>query len=91
MPDTATVPIPKKRAQSEPSPSPTERPRLQIDFTPEGFQHLNIMKDRAKVRSAAEVAKNALKFYDWYLEKQAEGYQLLIAKGDSVKHVELLL
>jgi hypothetical protein len=68
-----------------------ERPRLQIDFTPEAFQHLSNMKERANVKSTAEVARNALRLYDWYLEKQREGYQILIAKGDTVKQVEFLL
>jgi len=49
------------------------------------------MRERAGVKSAAEVAKNALRLYDWYLERKGEGFQLLIAKGDVVKHVELLL
>jgi hypothetical protein len=49
------------------------------------------MKERANVKSTAEVARNALRLYDWYLEKQREGYQILIAKGDTVKQVEFLL
>ena len=49
------------------------------------------MKEKANVKSTTDVARNALRLYDWYLEKQAEGYQLLLAKGDDVRQVELLL
>jgi hypothetical protein len=68
-----------------------DRPRLQIDFTHEAYQHLNRMKEKANVKSTTEVARNALRLYDWYLEKQAEGFKLLLAKGNDVKQVELLL
>jgi hypothetical protein len=86
-----TIDVTKRKTTANATTVISDRPRLQIDFTPEAFQHLNVMKDKAGVRSTAEVARNALRLYDWYLEKQQEGYQILIAKGDSVKQVELLL
>jgi hypothetical protein len=69
----------------------TDRPRLQIDFTPDAFKHLEKMRELAKVKTPAEVAKNALRLYDWYLQKQDEGYTLLIEKEDVVRQVEVLL
>jgi hypothetical protein len=86
-----TIDVTKRKATINANTVASDRPRLQIDFTPEAFQHLSVMKDKAGVKSTAEVARNALRLYDWYLEKQQEGYQILIAKGDSVKQVELLL
>jgi hypothetical protein len=49
------------------------------------------MRELAKVKTPAEVAKNALRLYDWYLQKQDEGYTLLIEKEDVVRQVEVLL
>jgi hypothetical protein len=69
----------------------SERPRLQIDLTPQAFAHLSLMTKRANVKSPADVARNALRLYDWYLQKQEAGYNLLLSKGDEVKQVELLL
>jgi len=83
VPETAWNPPPKT--------TQVDRPRLQIDFTPAAYEHLNRMKEKANVKSTTDVARNALRLYDWYLEKQAEGYQLLLAKGDDVRQVELLL
>jgi hypothetical protein len=69
-----------------------KRWRLQVDFTPESFQHLStIMRQRAHARSNKEVARKALRLYDWYLDQIAQGKQLLLVKGDEVKAVELLL
>jgi len=72
-------------------PPVVERSRLQLDFTPQALEDINRMKVKAKVKSTAELARNALRLYEWYLEKQEQGYELLLAKGGEVKQVELLL
>jgi len=80
-----------KKSPQRAASTASERPRLQIDFTPQAYEHLTTMTERAKVKTAADVARNALRLYDWYLQKQEAGYHLLLAKGDEVKQVELLL
>ena len=68
-----------------------DRNRVQVDFTSEAYERLQQIKDMAGVKSNTETIRNALRLYDWYLQKRADNCQLLLAKGDVVKEVELLL
>src|SRR6266700_5976851 len=41
--------------------------RLQFDFTPESLERLDRMKELAQASTRAEVVRNALKLYEWFL------------------------
>lgn len=41
--------------------------RLQFDFTPESLERLDRMKEQAQASTRAEVVRNALKLYEWFL------------------------
>ena len=41
--------------------------RLQFDFTPESLVRLDHMKEQAQASTRAEVVRNALKLYEWFL------------------------
>ncbi len=68
-----------------------KRIRLQLDFSPEGFEQLNELVKLAQVSSRGDVFRNALRFYKWYLEKIANGYKLGVSKDDERTEVELVL
>ncbi len=41
--------------------------RLQFDFTAESLERLDRMKEQAQASTRAEVVRNALKLYEWFL------------------------
>lgn len=68
-----------------------EKHRLQFDLTPEALKSLDELKDQAKAATRAEVVRNALRLYAWYLTQHSQGYNVQLRKGDEVKQIELLL
>jgi hypothetical protein len=67
------------------------RQRVQLDFTPEAFARLQEIKDMADATSNAEVVRNAIRLYDWFLQQRREEYKFQLVKGNKVKEIELLL
>ena len=67
------------------------RQRVQLDFTPEAFERLQEIKDLADAKTNAEVVRNAIRLYDWFLRQQQEDYKFHLVKDDRVKEVELIL
>lgn len=76
---------PKKESDTK-----TERQRIYIDFTPEAVRRLEDIKKMAEARSNAELVRNSLRLYEWFLARKKEGNRVCIIKGDSVKEVEFL-
>ena len=74
--------------QSEKSPS---RRRIQLDFSPEAYERLIEIKEKSKVRTNAEVVRNALQLYEWFLDLKRRKAKLQIVEKDIVKEVEILL
>lgn len=68
----------------------TGRQRLQLDFSPEAFGQLTQLRDKAEAKTNAEVVRNALRLYGWFLEQKKNNYRIQIAKDDTVKEVELI-
>jgi len=68
----------------------SNRRRLQLDFSPEAFDRLALIRKKAGTTSNAELVRNALRLYDWYLDQRAEGYKLQVTKGGEAKHVEIV-
>jgi hypothetical protein len=68
-----------------------ERQRLQLDFTQEGYNRLLQVKELADARSNAEVVRNALRVYEWFLRQKRDNYRFQLVKDDRVRDVELVL
>lgn len=66
------------------------RHRLQLDFTPEAYERLLRIRERSEATTNAEVVRNALRLYDWFLEQQRRNARLQVVDGDLVKEVEVL-
>lgn len=59
--------------------------RLQFDFTPEALERLDRMKDQAQASTRAEVVRNALKLYEWFLnDVEPEDTIKVFDKGNEV-------
>jgi hypothetical protein len=67
------------------------RQRVQIDFTPEAAERLQQIKEMAEAKTNAEVVRNALRLYEWFLRQKKENYTFQLLKDDMVKEVELFL
>ena len=64
--------------------------RLQIDFSPAAYQSLLHLREKAGSRTLAEVVRNALRLYEWFLEQKEQGYKIHLIKDNQVKEVELM-
>ncbi len=67
-----------------------KRRRLQLDFSPEAFERLHRIRERSEAATNAEVVRNALRLYDWFLEQRARNTRLQVVDGDTVKEIEIL-
>jgi len=67
------------------------RQRVQLDFTPEAFERLQEIKEIADVKTNAEVVRNAIRLYDWFLQQKRADYKFQLVKDNRVKEVELIL
>jgi len=67
------------------------RQRVQLDFTPEAFERLWEIKEMAEAKTNAEVVRNALRLYEWFLKQRRENYKFQLVKDNKVKEVEIVL
>jgi hypothetical protein len=70
--------------------SGADRQRVQIEFTPEVSARLREIKQMAGVKTNADVVRNALRLFDWFLKQRQGGWQLQLVKGDTVREVEVI-
>ena len=70
-------------------PRKVDRHRLQLDFSPEAFERLMMIRERSEARTNAEVVRNALRLYEWFLEQKDQDYRIQLVKDDTAKEVEL--
>jgi hypothetical protein len=78
----------KERAQRT---GTSERQRLQLDFSSEAFERLAHIRELAGARNNAEVVRNALRVFEWFLEQKRANHKIQVVTDSSVKEVELLL
>ena len=71
--------------------SEAARQRVQLDFTPEAFTRLQEIKTMADVKTNAEVVRNAIRLYEWFLRQKQDHYKFQLVKDKKVKEVELVL
>jgi hypothetical protein len=74
----------EKSTQTEEAP----RQRVQLDFSPEAYSRLSALRSKAEARTNAELVRNALRLYEWFL--QQKGKKIHVVDGDNVKEVELV-
>src|SRR3989442_15749534 len=53
----------------------TERQRVQVEFSPEAFARLLEIKTMAGAQSYAEVIRDAIRLYDWFLRQKRDDYK----------------
>ncbi len=68
-----------------------ERHRLQLDFSPEAYKRLLQLRAEAEATTNAEIVRNALRLYEWFLSQRRQNFRVQLVKDDLVKEVELML
>jgi hypothetical protein len=63
--------------------------KVQVELSEPALERIQTIQAATEATSAAEVIRNALQFFDWYVKKRREGYDVLLAKDDEEIHVEL--
>lgn len=69
----------------------SKKQRIQFDLTPQALKALDELKDISQATTRAELIKNSLRLFAWFLEKRIDGYDLLLRKGKDVEKIELPL
>ncbi len=64
------------------------RHRLQLDFSPEAFEKIEALRNKADIRSNSELVRNSLRLYEWFIEQLNNNHKILVSKEDGVKEVE---
>jgi hypothetical protein len=80
--------ITKVKKNGTPGETNARRHRLQLDFSTEAYERLLRIRDRSEATTNAEVVRNALRLYDWFLEQRSKDIRVQIVEGDLVKEVE---
>jgi hypothetical protein len=80
----------EKKTTTEPATVDTGRLRVQLDFTPEAFERLKDIRNLADAKTNAEIVRNALRLYEWFLRRKRQDYRIQLVKDDTVKEVELM-
>lgn len=65
-----------------------EAKRIQFEFSPDALERLNKLKEKTDANSYAELVRNALRIYEWVIDQQDEGWEVALAKGDTVKTIK---
>ena len=63
---------------------------LQLDFSQEAYERLAQIKEKSEARTNAEVVRNALRLYEWFLDLKQKNAKIRVVEGDTVKEVEFL-
>ena len=64
--------------------------RITIDLTPALYERLNKMEEFVEAASKADVVRDALRLYEYFTKKAAEGYEFSIErKGEKPQKVVL--
>jgi len=75
-----------------PSVRTPSRRRVQIDLPAESFERLRTMKDKSGAKNLADVVRDALRLYEWYLDDVVAAKQKirLLAQDGSVTEIKLI-
>lgn len=64
--------------------------RVQLDLEEDQIAQLDKLKVRSRSTSRAEVVKNSLRLYEWFLAQKDDGWEIALVKDDEEKIVELV-
>ncbi len=64
--------------------------RLQFDVTPEALEKLEELKKKAGATTRADLVRNALRLYEWFLSQKSDGNEILVRKGEELVSVEFI-
>lgn len=65
--------------------------RLVAELPDEEHERIQQLKQATGADSAKQVVLSALRLYDYLLRKESEGWEILLAKGDRERAVQLFL
>lgn len=75
-----------KRSAGEPD---NDRVSVRLDLSRQAHGRLEVIRKRAGLTTNKQAVSNAIRLYDWYLGKLAEGYAIVISRGDEMVEIEL--
>ena len=70
----------KKDGGETPPESLTQRQRVQFDFSPEAYAGLREIRDLAGAKTNAEVVRNALRVYRWFLKHKLKNHRIQVVE-----------
>lgn len=82
---------PAKKKPAEKEPLEADRYRIQLDFSPKTYARLLELRNRSETRTNAELVRNALRLYEWFLDQKEHGAKVQVVDGEQVREVELIL
>jgi hypothetical protein len=66
------------------------RRQLKIDFSVEAYKKVAELKERAELATDADLIRNALRLYDWYLQQvKTDNHRIQLVKDGVIKEVEI--
>ena len=69
----------------------SKKQRIQFDLTAEALEALDGLKDLSQATTRAELLKNSLRLFAWFLQKRLDGYDILLRKGSEIEKIEIPL
>jgi hypothetical protein len=72
--------------------SKSEKHRVQFDFAPEALERVDRLVEVTEATTRADVVRNALRIYEWLVEKAREGKAMsLNGAGDAEGPIDMTL
>jgi len=62
--------------------SPAKKMRVQVDLAPSSYDRLARLKEATEAASYTEVFKNALRLYEYIVETEQQGSELILVRED---------
>lgn len=75
----------KLKLQRKPAPR-----RLQLDLNHEAEERLETLRSLARCRTIPDLARMAFSMMDWYMERQREGYEVFLKRGDELVKADFI-
>jgi IS1 family transposase len=70
----------------------SEPKRIQFEFSPDAIERLDRLKRLAEKSSYAELVRDSLRVYEWFIQQDKAGYDIGLVKDDTlVKTVKFVL
>ena len=63
--------------------------KVQVELSEPALERIAAIQEATEAASTAEVIRTALQFFDWYVRKRREGYEVILTKDDEEIRIEL--